>query len=179
MRFNSLTGFLCVVTPASVLQIVIAVCLMLFFIRQYSYYSPYVDESISSLKTFTQWQIYVVYFVALLLRTNAFSAYRYDVFLSVVLVLAVIANLLLEVYQHVSVYYHSTISASLSKAELDNSNASNPLHNPAEVGQTKSFGSLGSPTDDEDSLKEYGICMSLMTQHSVGTSSVDLKDQVV
>lgn len=153
--YGRLTGFLCVVASASVLQLVIAVCMMLFFIRQYSYYHPYVDESISSLKTFTQWQIYVVYFIALLLRTDAFDSYNYDVALSVILVFTVVANLLLEVYQHAVLRSGLFSPASLTEAELDESNASDPM-------QTLAAAEHGA-SEEEASFKEDGIRMAVMS----------------
>ena len=92
---RSFTGVLIVVEPGSNVQIIVGLGLALCFIKLYSSYRPYVDEIISSVKSLTQWQIYVVYFIALLLQSNILSS-RYDLTIQVFLVIAILANVIFE-----------------------------------------------------------------------------------
>lgn len=150
-----LTGILCVINPGSVIQIVVAISFMLFFIKLYSIYCPYTETSISSMKSFTQWQIYTVYFIALLLRSDALTGAGYSTFLQMSLILAVVANLLLEAGQHLLSYTrHQCLGPSVSESELDNSLTENPMR-------------LSKSTSN-DSLELDGIRMSVIARKTNG-----------
>lgn len=60
------------------------------------------DDIISSVKSLTQWQIYVVYFIALILQSNILSS-RFDLSLEVFLVLAILANVIFEICRAVGI----------------------------------------------------------------------------
>ena len=144
----------------------VAVTLMLFFTRLYSNCRPYIDEPISSLKILTQWQIYVVYFVALLLKTEAFTSHGYDIALQVFLILAMLGNLVLEVSQHVSAQTRTRLcSPAISEKEIDESNASNPIHEVNCVDARESHPQSYSEVDD-DSSTQSGIRMSVIPRAS-------------
>ena len=155
-----LTGILCVIRAGSTVQIVIAVCFMLFFIKLYSNYSPYAENSISSLKSFTQWQIYAVYFIALLIKVEAFSSKSNDTLLQFLLVLATLANLLVELLQHIGVCLLSESTPSVCEKELSDSVTSNPLREDAVMDD----GDADEEAADSDLPK--GIRMSVIAKYS-------------
>lgn len=139
---------------------------MLFFTRLYSNCRPYINESISALKIFTQWQIYVVYFIALLLKTEAFTSDAYDVALQVFLILAMIGNILLELSQQAAAYTRTRLCGpSISDKEIDESNASNPIHHDgcSDVGDSHV---QRCTVDGDDSSTQSGIRMSVIPRSS-------------
>ena len=162
-----LTGILCVINPGSAIQIVIAISFMLFFIKLYSNCCPYTETAISSMKSFTQWQIYVVYFIALLLRSDALTSQGLDIFLEVSLVVAVVANLLLEAGQHLLSYArHHCFGPSITESEIDDSLTENPMRLSKSTDGGGKMGN-GRPVDD-DSLQGDGIRMSVVTHKNKG-----------
>ena len=70
------SGLLAVVAPGSVLQLILAIICALVFIRIYSIYTPYVNNTIGTLKNMVQWQIFLVLFLILLLKLDALSKYK-------------------------------------------------------------------------------------------------------
>ena len=79
------------------LQIIVGLVLALFFITLYSMHPPYLHGNISTLKSLTQWQIYVVYFIALLIRTDKLDSTSYRSAIQVFLIFAVFANFIFDV----------------------------------------------------------------------------------
>lgn len=84
------------INPGSMLQIIIGLLLALFFITLYSTYAPYMHSAISTVKNLTQWQIYAVYFIALLIRTDKLNSSSYRSAIQGFLILAVFANFIYD-----------------------------------------------------------------------------------
>ena len=118
----SLTGILCVVGSGSVLQFVFAVSIMLYFIRLYNKYHPYEEEFIGEVKSLTQWQIYTVFFIGLLLKTEALHARAYNIILEIILVCALLVNLLWD-----PVASATDTAKSRSSNSFSENDTSNPL----------------------------------------------------
>jgi hypothetical protein len=89
-------GLLVVIAPGSNLQIVIGIMLALMFIRVYTTYRPFLDNNISVLKDLIQWQLFFVFFIAFLLKTESFP--NHESSLHVLLVLAVFASLIVDIF---------------------------------------------------------------------------------
>lgn len=151
-----LTGILCVVNPGSTAQIIIAVALMMLFIKLYSNYSPYVETSISALKSFTQWQIYAVYFIALLLKLEAFKSSEMEAVLEISLILALLANLLVELLQRIISLGSNQFNMKINQREIDDSMTDNPMRS-TELSLKRI-----NHISQDDSCPEEGIRMSSM-----------------
>lgn len=92
-----LTGVLVVISQGSAVQIIIGVAVSLLFVKITDIYRPYADRKIQTLREICQWQIFSVFFIAILLKADFGSVER--VALDVFLVLVVMANLALDVLQ--------------------------------------------------------------------------------
>lgn len=84
-----------VIAPGSNLQVVIGILFALLFIRIYTAYRPFLDNNISVLKDLIQWQLFFVFFIALLLKTQTFPNHKTA--LHVLLVLTVFASLIADI----------------------------------------------------------------------------------
>jgi hypothetical protein len=65
-----LTGILVLIEQGSAVQIVIGILLSLLFIFLYDLFSPFDDPVITSVKSISQWQIFFVFFIALLFKAD-------------------------------------------------------------------------------------------------------------
>jgi hypothetical protein len=89
-----LTGVLVLIAQGSAAQIVVGILLALFFLKLYDSWKPFADDTVQSVEIVAQWQVFFVFFVALLLKADFGSLDT--VTLDVCLVLAVFANILLD-----------------------------------------------------------------------------------
>lgn len=100
-----LTGFLVVIAQGSAVQIVVAIMLSLFFLKLYDSWKPYVDGKIQSIEAVAQWQVFFVLFLALLLKADFGSLDI--VVLDVCLVVAIFANVLLDLVKFVMTFINA------------------------------------------------------------------------
>lgn len=86
-RRLSLTGVLVVIAQGSAIQIVVGLSLSLFFLKLYDFSKPYSDDTVQSVEMIAQWQVYFVFFLALLLKADfgSFGTVMVEFFLIVVL----------------------------------------------------------------------------------------------
>lgn len=66
-----MTGFLVLILQGTSYQILLGMLVTVLYTKIYSYYSPFIDASIASLKEVGQWQIFVALMLALLIQTEA------------------------------------------------------------------------------------------------------------
>lgn len=90
-----LTGVLVVIAHGSAVQIIVGVAVSLTFLKLCDNYNPYIDEKVQTLKEVSQWQIFAVFFIALLLAADFDSVH--PVALDVLFVMAIVANFVLDV----------------------------------------------------------------------------------
>jgi predicted outer membrane repeat protein len=89
-----LTGVLVLIAQGTDVQIVVGIVLSLFFLKLYESWKPFTDVTVQSVEIVAQWQVFFVFFIALLLKADFGSL---DIAtLDVCLVLAVFANILLD-----------------------------------------------------------------------------------
>lgn len=65
-----LTGVLVLISQGSAIQIVFGVAISLVFLRIYDVNKPYSDNNLQVLRESSQWQIFLVFFVAMLLKAD-------------------------------------------------------------------------------------------------------------
>jgi hypothetical protein len=64
---------LIIIDPGSVAQVVIAILVCLLSIKFYTFYNPFVEDSDDILAECSQWQTFLIFFAALLIRVDATS----------------------------------------------------------------------------------------------------------
>lgn len=155
----SFAGILVIISPGSTIQIITGLVLALCFIKLYSNYEPYVDDIISSLKSLTQWQIYTVYFIALLIHSGDLDSSTFRILLQVVLILAIFANIIFDIILFIvdeisfrfgtqsSIFYGGTNSGN-KKSEYDMNSYNSSKNN-----------------DDVNNNTQHVITMSPMTSN--------------
>jgi hypothetical protein len=89
-----LTGLLVLIEQGSAIQIVIGILLSLLFIHLYDHFHPFDDHVIATIKNISQWQIFFVFFIALLFKAN-FSSID-STALTGILIVVIFLNLLLD-----------------------------------------------------------------------------------
>ena len=90
-----LTGVLVIIVNGSAVQIIVGVVVSLVFLKLCGTFNPYIDSKVQSLKEVSQWQIFAVFFLALLLAADFESVH--PISLDVLLVMAIVANFVLDV----------------------------------------------------------------------------------
>lgn len=91
-----LTGVLVLIAQGSAVQILVGICLSLFFLTLYDSYPPFADPIVGRLEAVAQRQILSVFSLALLVKANfgSVSIVALDVFL----ILAIFANIIFTLY---------------------------------------------------------------------------------
>jgi hypothetical protein len=85
-----LTGVLVLIVQGSAVQIIVGISFSLFFMKLYDTYRPYADNAIQGFQSISQWQIFTIFLIALLLKADFGSI---DIIaLDVCLILAIFAN---------------------------------------------------------------------------------------
>jgi hypothetical protein len=92
-----ITGVLVVVAQGSAVQIIVGTMVVLFYLKVCDIFQPYEDPKVQILRDICQWQIFFVFFLALILKAN-FSSID-TIALDVLLILAITANLVLDILQ--------------------------------------------------------------------------------
>jgi hypothetical protein len=88
------TGFLVLISQGSILQIILGIIIILFFLQLYNSYQPYLNKSHQFIKILTIWQIYFLLFFSLLLRCNIFN--RTDDLFAIAIVLIILVSFIYD-----------------------------------------------------------------------------------
>jgi hypothetical protein len=115
MRRLMLTGVLVLIAQGSAVQIIVGICLSLFFLVLYDTYSPFADPIVGRVEAVSQRQILCVFFLALLVKADfgSVSIVALDVFL----ILAIFANLLYIVFKFL-LWRCTTVSTKEQSAKI-------------------------------------------------------------
>jgi hypothetical protein len=89
-----LTGVLVLIAQGSAVQIVVGMCLSLLFLKLYDISRPHADQAIYAIETVSQWQVFFIFFLALLLKADFGSVQTAA--LDVLFVLAVFTNVIID-----------------------------------------------------------------------------------
>jgi hypothetical protein len=108
-----LTGILVLIAQGSAIQIVVGALLTLSFLRMYARYEPYRDSFVLSIKIISYWQIFFVFWIALLIKADFPS--MSDRSLGLCLVFVIFANIFNDLWKAFSVFvssffYHRVLS---------------------------------------------------------------------
>jgi hypothetical protein len=141
-----LTGVLVLVAQGSALQIVIGLLLSLLFIRLYDSFDPFDDHVVSAVKNLSQWQIFFVFFIALLFKAD-FSSIDSEALVGC-LVFIIFANLLLDCLKLISTLWRTNPRMSIGterrpgdslemrpSCTVDPTPPSTPLHSSLQRGR--------------------------------------------
>jgi hypothetical protein len=90
-----LTGVLVVVAQGTGTQIIVGTVVVLFYLKVCDIYMPYEDAKVQLLRVICHWQIFFVFFLALILKADFSSVEK--VALDILLVLVITTNIVLDV----------------------------------------------------------------------------------
>jgi hypothetical protein len=100
-----LTGILVLIAQGSAIQIVVGALLTLSFLHMYARYEPFRDSFVLSIKIISYWQIFFVFWIALLIKADFPSMSERA--LGVCLLLAIFANILNDLWKALFVLVNS------------------------------------------------------------------------
>jgi hypothetical protein len=113
-----ITGILILIVQGSAVQVITGCCFALAIVKMHDTAQPFLDPSLSAVKGLSLWQIFGVFFIAMLLKADFPSV---DVIaLDVVLVLVIFVNLLLDVC---TVLWFVLVGRSRSRLAVDKAKA--------------------------------------------------------
>jgi hypothetical protein len=92
-----LTGVLVLISQGSAVQIIVGAVLTLLFLHLYAKYEPFSDSFVLSIKVVSFWQIFFVFWIALLIKADFPSIGSRAV--GICLVLIIFANIFLDVWK--------------------------------------------------------------------------------
>jgi hypothetical protein len=92
-----LTGILVLISQGSALQIIVGAILTLVFLHLYARYEPFNDSFVLSIKIVSYWQIFFVFWIALLIKADFPSIGSRA--LGICLVITIFANIFLDVWK--------------------------------------------------------------------------------
>jgi hypothetical protein len=92
-----LTGVLVVVSQGTGAQIIVGIVVVLFYLKVCDIYQPYEDPKVQTLRDICQWQIFFVFFLALILKADFSSVEKLA--LDILLVLVITTNIVLDMLQ--------------------------------------------------------------------------------
>lgn len=120
-----LTGVLVVIAQGSGTQIIVGTVIALCFLKVYDLFHPFNDDNIQRLRELCQWQIFAVFFLALLLKADFESVNRraLDAFLVIAVSTNVVADCIGLFYWFVSGRKSTDRDASIE----DEKDISNPM----------------------------------------------------
>lgn len=132
-----LTGFLVLVVPGTVLQILIGLLATAVYMKICTHFEPFINETIGTLKEITHWQILLVLELTLLLRTHVVRESRswisvlavFGIFASVVFDIsrALFEYLLQRLRHHNEQSIRSSVISSRQNSSRKDSAVSNPI----------------------------------------------------
>jgi hypothetical protein len=114
-----LTGVLVLVEQGSPIQIIVGILIALLFLMIYERFEPYDDSFILPIKLVSQWQIFSVFFLALLIKADFPSIG--PVALGACIVVVIFLNIFLDVFKLLSTFVVVYRSNSRSSLLLDQS----------------------------------------------------------
>jgi hypothetical protein len=92
-----LTGVLVVIGQGSAMQILVGALISLGYLYIFLRYEPFSDELISSVKVVSYWQIFFVFWIALLIKAD-FASIRSE-HLAVCLIFVIFSNLIIDLWR--------------------------------------------------------------------------------
>ena len=92
-----LTGILVLIAQGSAVQIVVGALLTLSFLYLYARYEPFTDGFVLSIKIVSYWQIFFVFWIALLIKADFSSMDSHS--LGICLVVVIFANLFIDMWK--------------------------------------------------------------------------------
>jgi hypothetical protein len=92
-----LTGILVLIAQGSAIQIVVGALLTLSFLHLYARYEPFTDGFVLSIKIVSYWQIFFVFWIALLIKADFPSMSDHS--LGICLVVVIFANLFIDLWK--------------------------------------------------------------------------------
>jgi hypothetical protein len=92
-----LTGILVLIAQGSAIQIVVGALLTLSFLHLYARYEPFADGFVLSIKIVSYWQIFFVFWIALLIKADFPSMSDHS--LGICLVVVIFANLFIDLWK--------------------------------------------------------------------------------
>jgi hypothetical protein len=92
-----LTGVLVIVAQGTGTQIIVGIVVVLFYLKVCDIYQPYEDPMVQMLRDICHWQIFFVFFLALILKAD-FSSVD-ELALDILLVLVITTNFVLDMLQ--------------------------------------------------------------------------------
>jgi hypothetical protein len=92
-----LTGVLVLISQGSALQIIVGALLTLLFLHLYARYEPFCDSFVLSIKIISYWQIFFVFWIALLVKAD-FPSISSGA-LGVCLIFTVFANIIFDLWK--------------------------------------------------------------------------------
>jgi hypothetical protein len=119
-----LTGVLVLIAQGSAVQIIVGICLSLFFLVLYDTYSPFADPIVGRVEAVSQRQILCVFALALLVKADfgSVSIVAIDVFL----ILAVFANLIFILY-NLAVWRYTVNGLAPTRSQNDSESILSPF----------------------------------------------------
>lgn len=176
-----LTGVLVVIGQGTGAQIIVGFTVALLFLKLIDIFRPYVDSHVQHVRVMCQWQIYFVFFLALILKADFQSVDRGAV--DALLALTITANIIMDVMFVATHLPQRTIKTSEKdylRDGADDSNSSlgpdsehtfNPL---AEILTAPGESILSERKEDDQSwYKEKAIAMSDFHSCGGGCSSIN------
>ena len=95
----TLTGVLILIRQGSVIQVIVGIAISLLFLNLCDRFKPYTDKNLQAAKTLSHWQIFAVFELALLLKTD-FDAVD-GTTVGAFLIVAVFANVIVDIIRGV------------------------------------------------------------------------------
>jgi hypothetical protein len=92
-----LTGILVLIAQGSAIQIVVGALFTLSFLHLYARYEPFIDGFVLSIKIISYWQIFFVFWIALLIKADFPSISFHS--LGICLVFTIFANFLIDLWK--------------------------------------------------------------------------------
>lgn len=134
-----LTGILVLIAQGSAIQIVVGALLTLTFLQLYARYEPFTDDFVLSIKIVSFWQIFFVFWIALLIKADFPSMSFHS--LGVCLVIVIFANIFIDVWKVCwTAFYTSRRIRSISTSNLN--------HNPNFIQSFSSPFRMGNNNED-------------------------------
>lgn len=118
-----LTGVLVVIAKGSGTQIIVGAVIALSFVKVCEIFRPYMDPSVQTLREVCQWQIFIIFFCALILKADFSSVDSFAI--GILLVIAVIANVIFDLGRMLWGRWFA-VSESVGK-DVDDEDANNPM----------------------------------------------------
>jgi hypothetical protein len=154
-----LTGILVLIAQGSAIQIIVGALLTLTFLYLYARYEPFTDPFVLSIKIVSYWQIFFVFWIALLIKADFPSVSLHS--LGICLVFTIFANVLNDLWKMCVTTYTATYLESQTQqqppSEKGSVTRSSPFHlEGGGPGVGTGIGERSSAASDHFSQTELG-----------------------